>query len=167
MASQSERAGWIARIRALPGHLESLTEGLSAEQLTTRFMENEWSVAQNIHHLADAHMHVFLRTKWALTEEHSSIRPYQQDDWASSAESVHAEIEESLLLLKGLHARWARLLESLSEEQWQRAGLHLVRQTEISVERMAEVYAKHGEDHLDQISRTLAAGGIQRPNPAG
>lgn len=165
MATQAERAAYITRIRALPGHLETLTQGLTAEQLTAHTMENEWSVAQNIHHLADSHMNSFIRVKLLLNEEHPVFKPYNQDDWAASADADNPDISLSLNLLKGLHARWALLFESLTEEQWLRWGYHPEADREMTTEFIAGFYANHGEAHLDQITRTLAAGGIQRRNP--
>ena len=42
-------------------------DGLSVEQLTTPYNAPEWTIAQNIHHLADTHMVCIRRFKLILT----------------------------------------------------------------------------------------------------
>jgi hypothetical protein len=59
--------------------------------------------------------------------------------------------------LQGLHCRWVTLFESLQESEWSRTGLH-PEIGEVSVEDLLRIYAGHGEGHLDQMTRTLAAG---------
>jgi hypothetical protein len=59
--------------------------------------------------------------------------------------------------LEGLHRRWVTMFESLTEDDWQRTGFHPELDAEISVEEFLQSYAAHGENHLDQIRRTLAA----------
>lgn len=153
---QTERAKLITKIAQLPTQLENLTAVLSEAQLTTHFLPNEWTVAQNVHHVADSHMNSMIRMKLILTEEMPILRPYLQDDWAVLADGTPAALQNSLLLLKGLHSRWVLLFESLSEAQWQRKGLH-PDIGEVSVEDILISYAAHGEGHIDQIQRTLAA----------
>ena len=120
MTTNLERQALIAKIRQLPSQLESLVRPLSEAQLNTRFLPNEWTVAQNVHHLADSHMNCLIRVKLILTEEHPTLRPYDQDAWAITPDYA-APIDDSLTLLRGLHARWALLFESLWDcERWTR-----------------------------------------------
>ena len=146
----------IERIRRLPVQIERLVADLTDAQLTTHFLEDEWTVAQNVHHLADSHMNSYIRVKLILTEAHPTLKPYDQDAWAELADADGSNLETSLLILEGLHRRWVALFESLDEAQWHRAGLH-PENGEMTVADFVEVYAAHGEAHLDQIRRTLAA----------
>jgi hypothetical protein len=59
-------------------------------------------------------------------------------------------------ILEGLHRRWVRLLESLDDPDWGRAGLH-PEIGEVTLDDILQIYAAHGEGHIDQIQRTLAA----------
>ena len=157
MFTPEQRAEMIEKIRQLSAQLTAVVLPLTAEQLTTHYLPNEWSVAQNVHHLADSHLNSFIRLKLILAEENPPLKPYQQDDWAVLPDAIHADISDSLFLLTGLHRRWVRLLESLSEAQWQRKGLHGQLGT-VTVEDLLRIYAAHGEGHIGQIQRTLAAG---------
>lgn len=156
MLAPERRRELIDKIRVLPEQLAARVRDLSADQLTTHFLAHEWSVAQNVHHLGDSHMNSVIRLKLILTEEHPTLRPYDQDEWAKTAEANSPEIEISLRLLVGLHARWVMLFEGLSEAEWARTGFH-PENGDVSVEDLLQTYAAHGEGHLDQIARTLAA----------
>jgi hypothetical protein len=152
----AERRRDIARIRQLPQQVAELTTGLTPEQLTTHFIVGEWSVAQNVHHLADSHLNSYIRLKLILTEENPTIRPYDQDLWAMTPEANSPDLSASLTLLAGLHQRWADLFASLDEGQWQRTGNH-PESGVITPATLLTSYAEHGEGHLDQMQRTLAA----------
>lgn len=155
MLSSQDRKKYIAKIRSLPAQLRELVEPLSNAQLTTHFLENEWTVAQNVHHLVDSHMNSFIRLKLMLTEERPPLKPYLQEEWAKLAD-YSLPIEVSLKLLEALHERWAAVFESLDYDQWQRTGYH-PEVGQIRADDLLKSYAEHGESHLDQIQRTLAA----------
>ncbi|HJZ48828.1 MAG TPA: putative metal-dependent hydrolase [Roseiflexaceae bacterium] len=156
MFSEAQRRELIEKIRVLPAQLRARVSGLTDEQLTTHFVAGEWTVAQNVHHLADSHMNSFIRTRLILTEERPALKPYDQDRWAELADSGTTALEESLSILEGLHRRWVRLFESLDEAAWRRAGTH-PEIGEITLDDILRIYAAHGEGHIDQIDRTLAA----------
>src|SRR5262245_37647985 len=146
----------IEKIRNLPTQLEELVQNLSETDLHTHFIDGEWTVAQNVHHLADSHMNSFIRLKLILTEDKPPLKPYDQDKWAALPDGQNLPVASSLSLLKGLHERWCILLEQLSAEDWSRSGLH----PEVGVvtpDDLLRIYAAHGEGHIDQIKRTLAA----------
>lgn len=157
MLTLEERRERINRIRRFPSELEVAVKDLTEEQLMTEFIRGEWTVAQNVHHVADSHMNAFIRTKLLLTEDNPTIRPYDQDKFAERVDSFDAPIQYSILLLRGLHHRWVALFESLSEAEWVRPGVH-PESGPITVESILITYSDHGIGHLDQISRTLAAG---------
>jgi len=120
--TQEHISKWIVDIELLPEKLERELEGVKDLSLTYR--PDGWSIQQIVHHYADSHINGFLRFKWILTEDQPTIKPYQQDNWAASEDSIEAPISASLKLLTGLHKRWTILLRSLSEEDFQRVGIH-------------------------------------------
>ena len=155
---KAEREQYITWIRELPLRLRALVAGLDEEQLTTHFLEDEWNVAQNVHHLADTHMHAFLRIKLALTEDKPTVMSFDQDLWAVTAEAEGLPLETSLSLLDGLQERWALLGESLTDEQLARTFVS-PSYGEVPVSDILRLYSRHGLNHLDQITKTLAAQG--------
>jgi hypothetical protein len=157
MLTPGQRRALIDQIRRFPSELEQTINGLTEEQLTTHYLEREWTVAQNVHHVADSHLNAYTRTRLLLTEDNPTIRPYNQDAWAELPDACDTALEDSLTLLRGLHRRWVKLFESLSEADWARPGLH-PEGGPITVESLLQTYAAHGAGHIDQIQRTLAAG---------
>lgn len=155
MLTAEQRTELIAKIRRLPAQLRELVKDLSPEQLTTHYLPTEWTVAQNIHHLADAHMNSFVLFKLMLSEEKPPLKGYSPDAWANMADANHADLEPSLRVLEGLHPRWAQLLESLTEADFARIGVGM--RGERTVDDYLRIYGNHGESHIDQIQRTLAA----------
>ena len=151
-----ERQAMIDTMRQFPAQLEALVKDLSDEDLHTAYLDGEWTVAQNVHHVADAHMNAFIRVKLGLTEDHPAIKGYQQDDWAQTADARDLPVASSLALIKGLHERWCVLWESLSEAQWSRPVI-LPTAGERPVEHFLRTYSNHGNAHIDQITKTLAA----------
>jgi hypothetical protein len=151
----AERAALIAALRALPAQVTELTANLTDSQLDAR-PPDEWSVRQNVHHLADSHMNAFIRLKLALTEERPTIKPYDQNAWAETVDGAVLPLEDSLAILRGLHARWAALFESLSDTQYAREWIHPERGVR-TVESLLSGYVEHGQGHLKQIREALAA----------
>ena len=146
----------IAKLRAAPDALEKAVAGLTAEQLTAHYLPDEWSAAQNVHHVADAHIISFYRMKTMLVDTNPAIYPVIPDTWAALADADNADVASSLQLLKGLHARWARLFDSLNEAQWLRAAVRANGST-MTVEDVLRIYANHTYNHIEQINKTLAA----------
>jgi hypothetical protein len=149
-------AGQIATIRNFPTDLKVAVAGLSAEQLAAQPLPGEWSVAQIVHHCADSHINSFVRLKLILTEDNPPLKPYDEKAWAQLADVRTDNFDDSFSLITGLHARWVRVFESLSDEQWERMGVH-GDLGHVSARDLLNIYDQHCRDHLDQIARTIAA----------
>ncbi len=156
MPDAGARQEAIEKIRRLPQQLEELISGLSPQDLTAKTLPNEWTVAQNVHHIADSHINSYVRCKLMATEENPTLKPYDEGAWALLSDGSSADLSDSLALLKALHARWVRFWEDLPDDAWQRTGQH-PESGPVTLARQLELYVEHGEAHLDQIRRTLAA----------
>lgn len=156
MLSAQERAPLIEQIRRLPDQIDYLAGALTPEEMSGRFIAGEWSAAQNIHHLVDSHMNSYVRCRLMVTEKEPPLKPYDQDLWAALPDAASGDVGDSLLILRGLHGRWASFYEQLPEEAWQRTGSHPERGI-VTLEGQLQMYARHGLAHVDQIRRTVAA----------
>lgn len=161
MSISAERDLLIEKLARFPRQLLELTADLSAEQLTTRYLPQEWTVAQNVHHVADSHLNSYLRCKLMLTEDHPTLTPYDQDVWADLPDAQSPDLTSSFALLTGLHVRWVVFWQSLPAAAWQRTAFH-PENGDVNLAGQLIYYAAHGEAHIDQITRTLAAGSIHR-----
>src|ERR1700689_4816079 len=118
------RAAQIQTLRLLPELLRSAVKGLSDSQLDTPYREGGWTVRQLVHHIADSHANSYVRFKLALTEDWPTIKPYDEAAWANLADSHRLPVDSSLALIAALHTRWVALLESMSEEDFQKGFNH-------------------------------------------
>ncbi len=151
-----ERLDQMHKIRVLPARLESLLWDLTHEDLTTPYLEDEWTVAQNVHHVADSHMTAFFRFKLMLLEDNPPLKAFDQDDWAGTLDATTTDIENSLAILRGVHRRWYALMVSLTPEQWNRTGQH-EHNGELTLDLLLNYFANHGEAHIAQIGQVLDA----------
>ncbi len=106
---------------------------------------------QVVHHLADSHLNWYIRTRLALTEQAPVVKPYAEARWAELTDARDGPVESSLLLMEGLHARWARLFESLSPEDWQRTLNHPERAV-MTLESTLPMHAWHCRHHTAHIT---------------
>ena len=158
MLTTKERNQMIAKIRGLPSSVEATVKNLNDEQLDTPYRDGGWTVRQVVHHLADSHMNAFVRAKLMLTEEKPTLKPYDQEKWAVLKDTIGIPIQSSLSILRGVHERWTVLFETLSESSWSRLAFH-PEIGDITVEDLLTTYARHGENHVGQITKLKAAKG--------
>ncbi|WP_137401579.1 YfiT family bacillithiol transferase [Echinicola rosea] len=149
-------ASWIADIAQFPQQITSLTENLTAEELNWLHRPDGWTIKQLVHHCADSHMNSFMRFKLALTEDTPKIKPYHEDRWTELPDSTMDDISNSLMIISGLHRRWAVLLNSLSEDQLHRTYYHPEHRTETNLGLTTSMYSWHCKHHLAHIEQALA-----------
>ena len=96
-------------------------------------------------------MNSYIRFKLALTEDTPTIRPYAEADWAELSDS-EMPIEYSLKIIEGLHSRFTKLLQSMSDEDFQRKLIH-PDTGEWTLAKMLGLYAWHGKHHTAHITK--------------
>jgi hypothetical protein len=146
------RAAAIAQIRETPAHVRDAVRGLTETQRLTPYRDGGWTVAQVVHHLADAHVNGYVRTKWVLTEDRPAVKLYENAKWAAMPDATTASIEDSLLVLDSIHARWAQTLDGVSQDEFAREFIHPVRGP-LSLDWNLALYAWHGRHHVAHITR--------------
>ena len=145
-----KRTAWIRQIAEAPAGLRAAVHGLSSEQLDRPYRPGGWTVRQLVHHVADSHLNAYIRFKWALTEDNPTIKPYDQEAWATLADSHQTPVEVSLDLLESVHRRWGVLIESLKEDDWTRP-LHHPENGPMTLDRLLQLYAWHGRHHTAHV----------------
>lgn len=139
----------IAAIRALPDELERTLATLDEATLDRPYRDGGWTRRQVVHHIADSHMNAYVRMKLILTEDHPTLRPYDQDTWAALPDSA-GPVAPTLQLIRGLHTRWADLLDTLDAAAWRRTAHH-PEDGEVVLGDLVEKYAGHGAHHVRQL----------------
>jgi hypothetical protein len=156
-ATPATRAANLETLKSAPEHLRATVSGLSEIQLDTPYREGGWTIRQVVHHLADSHANAYIRVKLALTEDWPTVKPYDEAAWARLADS-REPIEGSLAMFAALHARWIALMESLSDEDFQKGFMHPVlgRQT---LDGSLGMYAWHSRHHTAHVTSLRARQG--------
>ena len=150
--SPEARRERINTIAQLPSKLRDAVSGLTDEQLDTEYRPGGWTVRQTAHHIADSHLNSMIRFKLALTEdEPPTIRPYYEDRWAELADSK-LPVDVSLNMIDGIHTRWGSLLESMSDEDYERKFIH-PETGEWTLDGALALYAWHSRHHTAHITR--------------
>lgn len=150
--SKSYLAEKIAEINSFPERLKKEVQHLSEEQLDTPYRNEGWTIRQVIHHCADSHMNCFMRIKWTLTEEKTTIKFYYEDRWAELHDNMTMPIQPTLSFLEGLHFRLVYLIKSLSETDLNKSFIHPEHNAEFQLKEIIGTYAWHGNHHLAHIT---------------
>jgi len=139
----------IDYLRDYPSILRETVTGLSEEQLTTNYVEGEWTIAQNVHHLFDAHANSFILCRRVLTEDNFGMSWPNQDLVTDLPDAKDANIKTSLMALEGLHKRWANMFDNVTD--WDKSGTSLQSGRVWSMADLLEEYTNHCKNHLQQI----------------
>jgi hypothetical protein len=145
-----QREPAMTAIADLPRHMRAAVGGLADPQLDTPYRPGGWTVRQVVHHVADSHINGFIRTKLGLTEDAPTITSYDEEAWAELAD-MKMPIDVSLVILDGIHARWAAIWRSLDDAQLSRAFRH----PEIGIvtlDQQLQGYAWHSRHHVAHIT---------------
>jgi uncharacterized damage-inducible protein DinB len=146
------RAAHIQTLRLLPERLRAAVAGLDDTQLDTPYRDGGWTVRQVVHHVPDSHMNCYVRFKLALTEDWPTIKPYDEAAWASLPDS-RTPVEISLQLVAALHGRWVALLETLTEDNFQKGCEHpqMGRQNLAQVLALYDWHSRHHTAHITSL----------------
>jgi hypothetical protein len=149
--TDEQRQQLIGQIELSPAQLREALAGLTEEQIDTPYRPGGWTVRQVVHHLSDSHMNAYVRFRLALTEDEPTIKPYDQERWATLEDARTAPAELSLSLLESLHRRFVLLLRSMRAGDFART----IRHPELGVvalDKYLGMYAWHGRHHIAHIT---------------
>ncbi len=154
--SAEEIQKFITAIEAGPQKISETFSKLSAKQLDTPYREGGWTARQVLHHLADSHMHAYIRFKWTLTEDSPTIKAYNEKLWAETYETAQ-DPALSVNLLNALHTKWITLLRSLKPSDYSRYFVHPETGKQVRLDRLTATYAWHSEHHLGHLKIILGS----------
>lgn len=144
----------IEKIRIFPSQLKEIVPKLSNEILNTPIREGAWTIRQSINHLVDSHVNSYIRIKLALTEPEVTFKPYNEKLWAELPDVKGMDIDQSVQIIEGLHARAVVLLENMNEDEWNKNITH-PEIGNISLKSYIKIFADHGEKHLNSVKKTI------------
>ena len=151
----SARAACIDAIARTPSEMRALVAGLSDAELDTPYRPGGWTIRQVVHHVADSHMHAYVRMKFAVTEETPLVKAYDEDRWSKLSDAQSGPVSLSLDLLDALHRRWVVFLRNLTEQDFLRTLVHSANGRLYLYQLLAD-YAWHGPHHVAHVRNALA-----------
>ena len=157
--SAVELEQWISDIESFPTQIESYLSSANEINIDHKYRPDGWSVRQVVHHCADSHMNSIIRFKLALTEDRPEIRPYHEARWAELSDTLQLDVEASIQILKGVHARWVTLLKNLSDDDLRREFVHPEHGTAFTLSASIGMYAWHCRHHLAHVKIGLESEG--------
>jgi uncharacterized damage-inducible protein DinB len=140
--------------------LRQAIEGLSAEQMRFRPAPGKWSIHEILVHMTDAEIVGIHRMKKVLAEEQPVLNAFDQDAWAIRLNYEELDAEQHLQLFRLLRESFLPVLRRVSEEEWERTGLHS-EAGPLTLRQLLERYVHHVRDHLRQIERVREACRVQ------
>jgi hypothetical protein len=145
------RGAAIDALEGFPGRIRDAVTDLSDAQLDTPYRPEGWTVRQVVHHVADSHMNGLIRVKLALTENTPTIKPYDENAWATLPD-MKLPIAVSLGLIDGIHRRWVAVINAMAADQFARSFVHPEFGTEMTLDHHLQLYAWHSHHHLAHIT---------------
>ena len=138
---------------AAPDRLRRALSGLSAAERAARPRPEAWSVQEIAVHLTDAEIMGCVRFRQTFAEPGSTFAVYDQDVWADRmryASWDRDHLDAAVDLFEAMRRMNALLLRSARPEDWSKQAVHPELGT-VTLRQLLELYADHGERHLDQI----------------
>ena len=147
----------LDRMRATAAVVRQAVEHARHGRFTEPPRAGEWSALETLTHVRDVVVHVYgLRIRRLLYEEAPVFADFDEEGYRRASLARGEGADHLLDSIVAEHEQLARLLETLPDEQWVRAGRHPSLGT-MSIEFLARRVSEHAEEHAAQM--TAAARG--------
>lgn len=149
----------LERVRGTPARLEDRLRGVSHAVLTHKPDGGGWSIQENVGHLIDLGYLAPRRIEQILAGESDLIAADINNQKTNQARHNQRDIAELLAEFRAERAGLVRKFESLSEDDWAKAGVHPRLKQSMRIVDIAYFDSEHDDYHLGRIGellRTLA-----------
>jgi len=155
--SLAQSANPLELQRRTPEVIAGLIAKATPDALRARPGTDKWSVGEILAHLAEDEIATAWRYRQMVEHNGIGLAGFDQDLWARLGDYRARDPQESLALLRLLRNANLQFLAQLSDEQWERCGMHAER-GRITVRELAAHMAGHDANHVEQIRRILGTG---------
>ena len=140
-----------------PQRINQVFQGLSEEELKSRAKgDKRWSIFEIVLHVADSELMGAARVRQTFTQSGRDFAFYNQDVWAKQMNYQSLALDsfnQGLELFELLRKTTSRIFHLATEEDWRKTGIH-AELGKTSLRQLLELYADHGERHIEQILHT-------------
>jgi hypothetical protein len=150
----------IEALAAYTDHLDELAQVFAdanvgdGELLDRRPGEGSWSVAEVLHHLADAELQQSVRLRQMLASDLPTWEPWDEEVYAAVLGYDVRPAADALTLVLALRHVNVRLLASMSPELWNRTAVHPT-QGPVDVAGWVRIADEHLALHVLQARRAV------------
>ncbi len=137
--------------------LAGFVEGATAELLDRQRAPGKWSMRQILAHLADVEVVNTWRYRQMLEHSGVALDAFDQDEWARLGDYRVRDPDESLVIFRRLRDNNLRLFAKLTEEEWQKYGMHAER-GKMTVRDLTGQIAGHDLNHIAQLREIVGNG---------
>jgi hypothetical protein len=146
----------IAEFRDTGDHFVKIAKSISSEKLHKSPVNDEWSPANIIHHMADSEAHFYIRYLRVLTENAPTTEFFDENVYPELLQYKKRDVNASIALIEGIRASSLSLFNNFSEADWQRKGF-TSEGKEFVLIALIKKGRTHITDHANQLSATLLA----------
>jgi uncharacterized damage-inducible protein DinB len=143
----SAYAQLIETYLAGPRTLREALKGMSAEHLKARPVPGKWSAQEVVCHLSDFEPIMADRMKRVISHDNPSLLGADENRFAATLAYHDRDSEEELLLIETTRKHMARILRSLPDAAFQRAGVHNERGL-LTLEKLLNGAVNHIPHHV-------------------
>jgi hypothetical protein len=110
----------------------------------------DWSIHEQVIHIADSETNAFIRFRRAVAEPGSGVYGYDQDRWTSIMDYHSRSIDLALNVTRAVRESTYALLKSLPESVFANTVEHSENGT-MTLDDVLNTYAAHIPGHIDQM----------------
>lgn len=151
-----ERSDLIAKYSAGYDEVMKALDGFPADSIGAHPIPGKWSAREIVHHLGDSESTSAIRLRKLLVEDNPTIEGYDEAAFAVKLRYNERDMAPALAAFRSSRETTTQLLELMSEDEWQRGGVH-TESGPYSVEKWLAIYAEHAHNHASQIARLKSA----------
>lgn len=142
-----------------PRQLRDAVRGMTPEQLDARPVPGKMTTREVIAHIADFEPVYTDRMKRVIAEESPPLRGGDPDVWAKALAYNVRDVNEELDLVEAVRKQMARILRTVPESAWTRAGVHS-EYGALSLEELLRRITNHVPHHVKFIEEKRKALGV-------
>lgn len=150
----------LRSMRKNPVILEGLIKDLSPDQ-ARQYTDGPdgWSVVEIVCHLRDLEEIYYQRALRMLHEDEPALAGFDQNEMARQGDYINQDLAAVFQELVAKRRRFILFFNELTDEQWQRTGIH-PEAGKIHLLEQAFQVGSHDIDHIEQLvrARKLSAG---------
>lgn len=152
MLSAERTASLIERYAHGPRSLEAAIAGIPPDEMRWRPGPTDWSIHENVFHLADTDLVTSVRVRFILVEPGAPMPWFNQGAWAAVMRYADRSLADALAMFRATRAATVPLLRDAPTAAWSQSDVHPIHGSR-TLEQVIEHYGNHVHYHLKTIAK--------------